>query len=111
MRDTPELLHCPCCDGPPQYATGISGVRFQVYVYCCHCPMRTEIVGGYEAAAAVWNKRVSLDAAEQRGRQEREAEIVGWLRTAAAECGAYSGNSFTIAADKIERGAGRKETT
>ena len=62
---------------------------------------------------------VHLDIAEEMqaqremgvriGRREREAEIVGWLRTAAAECGAYSGNSFVIAADKIERGAGRKE--
>lgn len=54
---------------------------------------------------------IALDAASEQGRREREGEIVGWLRTAAAECGAYSGNSFTIAADKIERGAGRKETT
>lgn len=62
---------------------------------------------------------VHLDIAEEMqaqrelgarmGRREREGEIVGWLRTAAGECGAYSGRSFTIAADKIERGAGRKE--
>lgn len=32
------------------------------------------------------------------------AAIVAWLRTAAAECGAYSGVSFDIAAGKIEAG-------
>ena len=55
--DFPDLLHCPCCDGPPQYASGIRGVEIQVYVYCCHCTMRTEIGESYEEVAAVWNKR------------------------------------------------------
>lgn len=57
LPDLPDILNCPCCGGPPQYAQGINGLRIQVYVYCCHCPMRTEIVGSHEAAAAVWNKR------------------------------------------------------
>lgn len=64
LPDLPDILNCPCCGGPPQYAQGINGLRIQVYVYCCHCPMRTEIVGSYEAAAGGWNKRpMHLDAA------------------------------------------------
>lgn len=57
MRDSPKLLHCPCCEGPPQYATGITGTTWQVYVYCCHCGMRTEIGETRETVAGWWNKR------------------------------------------------------
>lgn len=43
-----------------------------------------------------------LDVIYERGRVDREIEIVKWLRLAATDCGAYSGNSFNIAADIIE---------
>ena len=49
------------------------------------------------------------------GRREREAEIVGWLRTdgpgspADVYGSAVGGNEWTTAADAIKRGAGRKE--
>lgn len=61
----------------------------------------------------------ALDAAHRRGceqgRREREAEIVGWLRTdgpgspADVYGSAVGGNEWTTAADAIKRGAGRKE--
>lgn len=56
-----------------------------------------------------------VDAARNEGRREREAEIVGWLRTdgpgspADVYGSAVGGNEWTTAADAIERGAGRKE--
>lgn len=73
-RDTPELLKCPCCGGPPQYASGITGVRVQVYVYCCHCGMRTEIAETYEAVAAWWNKR-ALNAPAFREASDTRARL------------------------------------
>lgn len=57
----------------------------------------------------------ALDAAREQGRREREAEIVGWLRTdgpgspADVYGSAVGGNEWTTAADAIKRGAGRKE--
>lgn len=45
----------------------------------------------------------ALGEAERRGRQEQEAEIVGWLRDDAF---AWTAGKC---ADELERGAGRKE--
>lgn len=89
MRDTPRLRPCPCCDGPPQYATGIHGARFQVYVYCCHCSMRTEIGETYDTVAADWNKRPTTNLTDPAARRFlREAMD---LRSRLASADAFSG--------------------
>lgn len=74
-----------------------------------------------EAAMLIFNPNLTLaiatalDAAREQGRREREAEIVGWLRTdgpgspADVYGSAVGGNEWTTAADAIKRGAGRRE--